>query len=428
MSSSAIISQEAVLFIDQEKVVKEMLYPEFEAVLDGVVGLADCADPQITAVFGQLNVNVQVLGMAFFLLDVQADGQIKEDWNIPLRHLLDNAITGPDMGAGAVRLVSHSSCPVAWYKDSLWDPCLDEPNNSFNLVADALKRNRLGIVAGEQSDAETAAKEEMQAKYRERLQTVTLELKLKQSTAQARYRERIGDLESRYKDQLVSKEAALQSVKRMYAAERKRSQQLKARLQQAARRLVETRQEFESSLQTGDSEFLEQLEALQKQFQGELDTALQEQADELEERIEMREAELHYRDEQLATTREALAQLREEYKQLQNTGGDQMLQQMLEADISFVAYHPGVEHLPITMSEMNAYLENKNAFIAEKCGISEEVYQQWLTHYRLPVCRAVNENSQYCGREITKVMKPIDFTIGVSDRCGEHGGAAVSED
>jgi hypothetical protein len=78
------------------------------------------------------------------------------------------------------------------------------------------------------------------------------------------------------------------------------------------------------------------------------------------------------------------------------------------------------------MAEMNDYLENSTVFVAEKCGVSEDVYQQWLTHYRLPVCRAVNESSQYCGEEITKVLKPAEFKSGVSDRCGGHGGETTS--
>ena len=253
MSSAQIVTQEAVLFIDQQQVVKEMLYPEFEAVLDGVVGLSDCAGKEMRAVFVQLNGALNIVGTAFFLMSVQADGQILDDWNIPLRHLLDNAIQGPDLGAGPVRLVSHSSCPVAWHRDSLWDPELEGGNNSFKLVMDAIKRNRLGLVTGNATvSAEADAQEELQERYRDRLQAVTLELKLKQATAQARYRERINSLEGRYKEQLVSKEAALQSVKKMYASERKRSQQLKQRVQQAARRLVELREEFEDNIKQGD--------------------------------------------------------------------------------------------------------------------------------------------------------------------------------
>ena len=75
---------------------------------------------------------------------------------------------------------------------------------------------------------------------------------------------------------------------------------------------------------------------------------------------------------------------------------------------------------------MRDYLEDSTAFLAVRGEVSEAVYQKWLTHFRLPVCRSIDAQGQYCGKELPKVKAASDFVAGQSDRCAEHCKAPKS--
>ena len=59
-------SYDAVLFVDHNKVVKEMLLTEFEAVLDGVVGEPDFSNSTAHAVYLKVNRRLDIIGAVFF--------------------------------------------------------------------------------------------------------------------------------------------------------------------------------------------------------------------------------------------------------------------------------------------------------------------------------------------------------------------------
>ncbi|MCG8669060.1 MAG: hypothetical protein MI867_06570 [Pseudomonadales bacterium] len=137
------VATEAILFFDRNGVSKEMTYSEFEAVLDGVVGLSDVAGDKVPAAYvlvdGQLKVNACVL----FKIGFDRQGYADKSWNIPLRHLADTAGRGPDMGAGPIRLACKSQCSVNWHEAQLWDPIMTPDNNTFVRMRDAVANNRL---------------------------------------------------------------------------------------------------------------------------------------------------------------------------------------------------------------------------------------------------------------------------------------------
>ena len=110
---------EAVFFLHGGKVIKEMLINEFEALLDGVVELPEFKNKEIEAVQAQINENLKIKGLVFFLLDFNAAGNVAADWNLPINQLLQSAGRGPDLGAGAIRLVCKRQCTVPWHQDSL---------------------------------------------------------------------------------------------------------------------------------------------------------------------------------------------------------------------------------------------------------------------------------------------------------------------
>src|SRR5690606_5771789 len=142
---------EAVMFFSEHGgICKEMLFPEFEALLDGVVNLPDYADKQMRVVYTLINPRLMIRAAVFFLIDFDDNGQADTGWNIPLRHLAERAGRGPDLGAGPIRLACRSQCPVSWHQMHMWDPDLTPGHNDLVLLRDAAKRNNLGLLADEE--------------------------------------------------------------------------------------------------------------------------------------------------------------------------------------------------------------------------------------------------------------------------------------
>ncbi|ARN75951.1 hypothetical protein [Oceanicoccus sagamiensis] len=90
------ISSDAVVFLEDNGtiVVKEMLYPEFEAILDHVVGIEEFKSSTSKAAFLRINSQLQITAAVFFTLDFDASGYVDKSWNIPLQHLVDTAGPG----------------------------------------------------------------------------------------------------------------------------------------------------------------------------------------------------------------------------------------------------------------------------------------------------------------------------------------------
>lgn len=136
---------EAVCFFGKKSIIKEMRYSEFEAVLDGVVGIPELANKEINGAFVKINQALQIHSLVTFQIEFNDRGFADEDWNIPLRHLAENAGPGPDLGAGPIRLACRSQCSVSWYQRELWEPNQREINH-FELLREAVSRNKLGLI------------------------------------------------------------------------------------------------------------------------------------------------------------------------------------------------------------------------------------------------------------------------------------------
>ena len=104
------MTTEAIIFFADNHVIKEMLYPEFEAVLDRVVGISEFAGQKVGAVYLRINGQLQANAAVFFNLGFDAKGNADDRWNIPLQHLADKGGRGPDLGAGAIKLSCRSQC------------------------------------------------------------------------------------------------------------------------------------------------------------------------------------------------------------------------------------------------------------------------------------------------------------------------------
>ncbi|MFZ3183559.1 MAG: chromosome partitioning protein ParA [Pseudomonas sp.] len=149
---------EAVMFFSERGgICKEMLFAEFEALLDGVVNMPEYADQQMRMAYLLINPRLLVRSAVFFYLDFDEKGAADSGWNIPLRHLAENAGRGPDLGAGPIRLACRSQCPVSWHQMHLWDPSLSPGHNDLALLRDAVKRNHMGLLVEDDAPQLVAA-------------------------------------------------------------------------------------------------------------------------------------------------------------------------------------------------------------------------------------------------------------------------------
>jgi len=142
---------EAIIFFGKKAIAKEMRYSEFEAVLDGVVGITELANKEVSAAYVKITSTLKVHSLVTFQIEFNARGFADEDWNIPLRHLADNAGPGPDLGAGPIRLSCRSQCSVSWYQRELWEPNQREIDH-FQLLREAMTRNKLGLIIDDEFD------------------------------------------------------------------------------------------------------------------------------------------------------------------------------------------------------------------------------------------------------------------------------------
>lgn len=145
---------EAVLFFSERGIAKQMLYPEFEALLDGMVATPEFAEETVEAVFLQINSRLHVRAAVFFTLDFDLDGHINPLWNMPLRNMAEKAGRGPDMGGGPIRLACLGFCVDTRYRPNLWKPGLRDGKSDLLRIKEAVTRNTLGILG---DDRETLA-------------------------------------------------------------------------------------------------------------------------------------------------------------------------------------------------------------------------------------------------------------------------------
>jgi hypothetical protein len=448
------IVTDAVMFFDNNIVVKEMLYLEFEAILDHVVGIQEFSDQQTPAAFVQINSRLQVVSAVFFTIGFDSLGYADRSWNIPLKHLADHAGRGPDLGAGRIKLSCRSQCSVSWHQRSLWDPDMESGSKTLDQIASVAKRNRLGVLVDEEpvlepvalesvnssktptaankhtldKKAEEALKEKLQKKFQKeltsRLAEQGAEHKLRVATMKSETHDHVEKLHANYRTQITKINEVQKASKQLFTDEKHKNQKLKKLLDQQAEKFHKDRENYQRNLSDGKNTQQGELEELKEKFELELKASVDNATAELKERLDMREVELFYRDEQIGRLHEDIIELRKEKQQLIGGGSNKVLKKLAETGITFVAYHPGVDHLTIPIREMAQYLESPTSYAAEKCDVDLELYNQWKAHYELPVCNHKYEDDTVCAVPINKVEKPSRFIVGESDCCAAHNGSA----
>jgi hypothetical protein len=136
---------EAVLLFKGADVVEQMLYSEFEGVLDHVTCLPEYADECVKGCFLTVLPDLTITGVVFFCIDFDEHGYADRSWSLPLRRLMGMAGQGPDLGAGPIHLVCRTRCPQPELREELWDPSIQPGMNHFQILKQAILQNELNI-------------------------------------------------------------------------------------------------------------------------------------------------------------------------------------------------------------------------------------------------------------------------------------------
>lgn len=434
---------EAVLFFNDGGICKEMLYPEFEAILDGIVNLPEYADQQMRAVYVLVNARLQIRAAVFFYIDFNDDGSADSGWNIPLRSLAERSGRGPDLGGGTIRLACRSQCPVSWQQMHLWDPELTSGNNHFAMLRDRITRNQLGLLVEEEvpqavpTDRLQVVAEETwyaptqvaaAAAHKEKLQQ---EQRLKAAQLIKQQRARIASLEQ-------LREADVAKLRALATDQQERLQQENQTLQERLRQQEELvadlqaqligqtdsfrkhREELSQQLRMLERNGRSEAEAARAAFASETQTQVEAAVAEFKEQIAIRDVELAYRNELDTQLQEEIEQLKQARDKLLENSAERVLEQLSGQGVKFVAYHPGAGHLTIALQDVGTYQKNPLAYVATKCAVSEEQYRQWLQHYQEPSCVAKLSSGERCAMPLDKMDSPARFVVGATNCCARH--------
>ncbi len=429
----------AVLFFDETRLIKEMLYPEFEAVLDQVVGMPDFRGKKAKAVYLSINDTLQVTAAVFFTIAFDEQGNVDKSWNIPLEHLADNAEAGPNLGAGNIRLSCKSQCSVEWHQRELWNP--DSEQLIFKKIKAAVNKNRLALpglaidkTKKRQSnerenfgdmplgdDVKQRLAKSFKQELKQRSEDFAQEYKLKLASLKSDTQEHIEKIHQQYREENNSLNETLVAAKQLFSEEKQKNITLKQTLDTQAKQLHQGREEFQHTLGKDKNINARQLVELEQKFEMELKASVETAVTELKERVEMREVEIFYREEQISTLREELGKLRDEKLSLQAESGDNLIEKMAAKGVNFIVYQQGDEPLSIAAADMAEYMDSPTGYRARIYGVDTALYNHWLAHCELPVCNHIIAGADVCGQPVDKVSKPTQFIPNKSDRCSTHG-------
>ena len=431
MFSSREDSPSAVLFFAPEGVVKELLYSEFEALLEGFTPELEWAGRDAKAVYLELSPDLKPKSAVFFKVAFDDEGWIEASWNVPLINIARTAQPGPNLGAGPMRIATARQCPDARYGEMLWTPDLGPNSKILEWIQSSIALNRLGL-SKQQSAEEPSLDTQngalgqvagvtagMEAQLAQLLQNQMLGANgMAQTMAQleqtkAEYEEKLNVLQV----QLVDQVRQFDSAKAQLAA-------LEQTLAGKDKKLAEVREYYALKLEKtkgGESDYIR---ALREHYETEAGEQVASAQSEYKELLNWREVELLYRAERESQLHEEITKLRLHVTELEHTSGDDILQKLSAKGITFMTYQVGLGHIAIPADDIALYLANPIGFVAAFCNVTQVVYLDWLAHFHAPVCRAQDTDGQYCGEDVIRVDSPEQFMPGASDCCTKHRNSA----
>lgn len=398
----------AVFFMEGGQVARQMRASEFDAFLDGYVGLSDLAETDVRAVWVELGGDLLVRALVFFRIWFDEEGCADLHWNLPVEALARRGGKGPDLGAGPIRLVCRSLCPDPRYAGELWDPDMTPGHNHFHAIRKAVEANSLRFRKVEVVDeskipvlqAETAAENERSGdRERARVAQLIREQRLRIKTLQNAHRDALAELQREHRMELQALRNRYAELEQKYQRQRVESEQLREQLSETHARCLAMEEELQQAADTNRREGA----------QAGAELVL------LREQLQRRQRELEARDERIAALERELQELRE-----REPSEDSLLGYLRQQMVFLVAYQPGVGHITLPYEDIGTYFRNPTAYAAGHCGLNEPAYLDWLDHYENPVCRHEDEQGRRCAAPVLRVSQPAEFRRGIDDRCDQH--------
>lgn len=482
MFETNLASAEMVLFWEGESIGKAMMLSDFDATLDGYVGLTAYAGMEKHAAYVQLDEALKVRACVLFTIGFDNAGFAERSWNLPLRHMAEIAGRGPDMGGGPINLVCRSQCSISWHASKLWDPVMQPDRNTFNQIAEqvAAAAPRFGLKAVRRAPAPTYASAPAQesgsdediplltadelpvltpspaspdtsherqllldrvAEQQLLINTLTTDKNETVAKMGMLHQQQVSILEAQ-NTKLVGQQRALKEqsealrvevealrhqissqagLEQNLATERRLHEEQLASVLHA--KVGEETQKFEQLLAQKELEFKTRDARLRAEHQIALDQRLGEEASRFRAQMESLRAELAKREEALASLTRKMETEKAELAQRQQGVADEFLHRLESMGMSFVAFHPGAGHISVPVADLSRYASNPLSYAAAKCLVSEEQYRGWLAHYENPRCGAAIGDNKCCDARLIRTDSPTKFRAGLSDRCARHQAA-----
>ena len=406
-AGQAVDGYSAVFFMEGSQVARQMRWSEFGAFLDGYVGLTDLAETDVRAVMVNLSPELTVRSLVFFRIWFDEEGRADSRWNLPVESMAERGAHGPDLGGGPIRLVCRSQCPDPQLAEEFWDPDMTPGSNHFQAIRKAVDANALHFRKVEPEDdnipvlqaaPEAASGEGEGSQDRVRLAQVLREQRLRIKTLQSAHRESVAELQREHRLELQALRNEISELGQKYERLRVANEQLKRRLSKRNEQYLAMQEQLTSDEKYSDDPAKANAESVL-----------------LREQLERKQRELELRDENIAV-------LEKENQELQNQGPPEnlLLDHLHKQSVFLVAYHPGVGHITLPRNDIDRYFNNPVAYAAERCGLNEPAYREWLAHYEHPVCSYIDANGKACAEPLMRVAQPSEFRAGVDDRCEQH--------
>lgn len=409
-------TQEAVVFFVGGQIAREMLYTEFEALLDCVAPIHDFAGITLESAYVSMDERLVPRAVVLALIPFDSDGFPELRWDVPLRMLAERgAALGPDLGAGAVRLVMRSQCPLPGYDQVLWDVDASAIDGTLELLYARLRMNRLGLDLPEEEPLQppplplAPGTATLTAESSSMLMTLLQQGKQQLETMREQARRDGAGLQhelSGMREQVRRLETEKQSLQERLAGQQRLFDQHKTALQEELHQQVA---QARAAIRTA-----------RRAMESERNAALAERDAHMHSELVRIEQERALQEEQLLNLRSELTELRRDKMRLMGAGADKFFAALKEKGVKFVAYQPGAGHITVPMEELQYYLDDTEAYVASKCGVSAEHYRRWLAHYHDPVCQGSAGDGGPCAKPLQKVLKPVEFVSGMHDRCDIH--------
>jgi len=391
---------EAVFFFDNGKVIKEMLYVEFEAVLDGVVGIPECKNQLHHAAYVCIASELRVQTVVLFAVEFDSDGHVTKTWNLPLRYLANQASLVPDLGETGIKVMCADNCDDPEYEQYMWD-CGKGLKEVVSSIKGAVKRNKLSIYLGS-GDAGLAG-----------------------SSASGRG---VGAGHSPSQYLVANLESALQEQHKRAQSELEaaHADAIKQKVAENAI-LLQHSTEVERQLEVVENERRKQIDVIVDKYNAKLRSQLATQEASWQGKFSELELSLFYAQAKEQQLRDELQSIEQGRAADRDGAIATFLEQLSSAGVAFIVSQSGVGSDALKLDQIQSYMDNQASFWAARCGVPEAEYLAWETHYRRPVCQAGASTGCECAAAVPRVDVVGDFVIGESDMCKEHRLNRVGE-